>query len=132
MGLSLTSYNYQLIHESIMFHHVFHVSLLKPYHTTAGQADPHQTELPPVVDDGVVILEPQTILDTRWIKHGGHLVEESLVHWKNLSTDDATWEPTEQLLAKFSPTILEDKDILYGGSTDRPRRSAREIGRAHV
>jgi len=61
-------------------HPLFHVSLLKPFHTTAGQAAPHQTELPPIADDGVVILEPQTILDTRWIKHGGHLVEESLVH----------------------------------------------------
>jgi hypothetical protein len=103
------------------------VSLLKHFHTNAGQAAPHQTELPPIADDGVVILEPQTILDTRWIKHGGHLVEESLVHWKNLSTDDATWEPTDQLLAKFSPTILEDKDILPGGSNDRPRRSIRGL-----
>jgi len=108
-------------------HPIFHMSLLKPFHTTAGQADPHQTELPPVVDDGVVILEPQMILDTRWIKHGGHIIEESLVHWKNLPTDDATWEPTEQLLAKFSLTILEDKDILPRGSNDRPRRSTRSL-----
>jgi hypothetical protein len=50
---------------------MFHVSLLKPYHTTAGQVKPQQIELPPVTDDGVAILEPQTILDTRWIKHGG-------------------------------------------------------------
>ena len=76
-------------------HLVFHVSLLKPYHTTAGQAEPQQTELPPFTDEGVSILEPQTNLDTRWIKHRGHLVEESLVQWKNLSTDDATWELTE-------------------------------------
>jgi len=54
---------------------------------------------------------------------GGHLVEESLVQWKNLSIDDATWEPTEQLLATFSHTILEDKDRLLGGSNVRPRRS---------
>jgi hypothetical protein len=46
-------------------HPVFHISLLKPYHTTAGQAKPQQTELPPVTDDRVAILEPQTILDTR-------------------------------------------------------------------
>jgi hypothetical protein len=75
----------------------------------------------------VVILEPRTILDTLWIKHGDHLVEESLVYWKNLSTDDATWEPTEQLLAQFSPTILEDKDILSKRSNDRPRRSTRGL-----
>jgi len=54
-------------------HPVFHVSLLKPYHTTASQAEPQQTKLPPVPDDGVAILEPQTILDTRWIKHGNRL-----------------------------------------------------------
>jgi len=83
------AYKLQLLAHS-RIHPVFHVSLLKPFHTTAGQAAPHQTELPPVADDRVVILEPQTILDTRWIKHGGHLVKESLVHWKNLSTDDAT------------------------------------------
>ena len=65
-------------------HPIFHVSLLKPYHTTAEQAAPLHTDLPPVADDGVVILEPQSILDTRWIKLGGHLVEESLVNWKHL------------------------------------------------
>jgi len=108
-------------------HPVFHVSLLKPYHSTAGQTVLHQIELPLVTDDGVVILEPQTILDTRWIKHGGHLVEESLVHWKNLSTDDVTWELTEQLLAKFSPTILEDKDPFPWGSNVRPRSLIRGL-----
>nr|TKR91215.1 hypothetical protein D5086_0000225710 [Populus alba] len=90
-------------------------------------AAPIHTELPPVADDGVVILEPHSILDTRWIKHGGQLVEESLVHWQHLSQDDATWEPTEQLFAQFSPSILEDKDNFRGGSNDRPRRSARGL-----
>ena len=103
------------------------MSLLKPYHSSTATTAPLQTELPPIAEDGVVILEPQSILDTRWIKHGGQLVEESLVHWKHLTPDDATWEPTEQLLSQFSSSILEDKDHLRGGGNDRPRRSARGL-----
>ena len=70
--------------EGARIHPVFHVSLFKRYQDNGGLAEPTQSVLPPVTDEGVVVLEPQTILDTRWIKQGGQLVEESLVQWKHL------------------------------------------------
>ena len=53
--------------------------------------------MPPITDDRGLILEPKAILDTRWVKNGAQFVEESLVKWKHLPTDDATWENAEEL-----------------------------------
>lgn len=58
---------------------MFHVSLLKRYQTNEGIVEPKQVELPLVIADGVIILEPQTVLDCRWLKQGTQLVTESLV-----------------------------------------------------
>ena len=97
-------------------HLVFHVSLLKKY-----VRDPPQVnlELPPITDEGVVSVEPEKILDTRWIKQGEKFIEESLVKWKRLPTEDATWEATALLHNQFPSLDLEDKYPL-GGSIDRP------------
>lgn len=54
-------------------------ALLKYYQDNGGLMEPQTTELPPVTDEGVAVVEPQTILDTRWINQGGQLVEKSLV-----------------------------------------------------
>lgn len=102
--------------EGTHIHPVFHVSLLKRYQENDELTEPQQTTLPPVSDKGVVALEPQKILDTHWVKQGGQLVEESLVQWKHLPPEDATWEQT---------MILNDKDPLRGGSIDRPCQSTR-------
>ncbi|KAL6339342.1 hypothetical protein AAG906_028071 [Vitis piasezkii] len=56
-------------------HPVFHVSLLKPYNGTPAVTP---LDLPPLADNGVITLEPQQILDTRWIKRGDTFMEESL------------------------------------------------------
>ncbi|KAA8529846.1 hypothetical protein F0562_034385 [Nyssa sinensis] len=48
-------------------HPVFHVSLLKKY---VGDSTDASTEVPPITDEGVLILEPEAILDTRWVKEG--------------------------------------------------------------
>ena len=110
-------------------HPVFHVSLLKSYQLNEDvnreRAETKRVELPPFSDDGVVILEPQTILDYRWLKQGTQLVEEGLVQWKHLPPEEATWESTTKLKEMFSRLDLEDKDPLVGGSNDRPRRSTR-------
>ena len=110
-------------------HPVFHVSLLKSYQLNEDvnreRAETKRVELPPFSDDGVVILEPQTILDYRWLKQGTQLVEEGLVQWKHLPPEEATWESTTKLKEMFPRLDLEDKDPLVGGSNDRPRRSTR-------
>ena len=114
-------------------HPVFHVSLLKK---AVGDFLSTSTEVPPVTDDGLVILEPEAVIDTRWLKRRGKLLEQSLVRWKHLPMEDATWGDTTMLHQQFPNLTLEDKGILRGGGNDRqqmhkprrmhePRRSRR-------
>ncbi|KAL6342714.1 hypothetical protein AAG906_013120 [Vitis piasezkii] len=101
---------------------VFHVSLLKPYNGTPVVTP---LDLPPLADNGIITLEPQQILDTRWIKRGDTFMEESLVHWKHLPHEEATWESTDTLCHQFPHLMLEDKHPLHGVGNDKPRRSCR-------
>ena len=103
-------------------HPVFHVSLLKKY---VGGPPQVTLELSPITDEGVASVEPETILDTRWIKQGNKFIEESLVMWKQLPKEDATWEDSSLLRNQFPYLDFEDKDPIGGGSIDRPRRSQR-------
>ena len=73
----------------------------------------------------MVLLEPQTILDYRWVKQGPQLIEEGLVQWKHLPAEEAAWEPRKKLQEMFPNLDLEDKDPLDGGGIVRPHRSER-------
>ncbi|TXG66561.1 hypothetical protein EZV62_007836 [Acer yangbiense] len=88
-----------------------------------GEPNDITIDLPLTCDEGEIILEPESILDTRWVKRGLHFVEESLVKWKRLSLDDATWEDTKELRDRFLNVNLEDKVPVDGGGIDKPRRS---------
>ena len=79
-------------------HPVFHVSLLKK---KIGDTTSIKPDLPLVTDGGNLVLEPEFITDTRWVKRGAKIVEENLVRWKNLPLEDATWENTIELHEKF-------------------------------
>lgn len=81
------------------------------------------TELPHVADEGNLLLEPEAILDHRWIHQGSKLMEESLIKWKGLPADDATWENTKELQEKFVNLHLEDKVPVSGVGDDRIRKS---------
>ena len=70
------------------------------------------SELLPFSDEGTLVIEPKAILDTRWVKRGAKFSEESLVKWRMLATEDATWESTEELLQRFPNWDLEDKHPL--------------------
>ncbi|KAL4318769.1 hypothetical protein GQ457_18G015560 [Hibiscus cannabinus] len=109
--------------EGSRIHPVFHVSLLKK---KLGDTHSSNSELP-LVTDGEIIMEPECILDSRWIKQGSRFVEESLVQWKHLSSEDATWENTHQLRDKFPSLNLEDKVPLAGGSIDKSQRKSSRI-----
>ncbi|RVW63788.1 Transposon Tf2-2 polyprotein [Vitis vinifera] len=98
--------------EGARIHPIFHVSLLKNF--VGELAEPSQ-ELPPVNEEGVVILEPQHILDTRWVQRGNKFEEENLIQWKHLPVEDATWETNQSLLERFPPMDLGDKCPLNGG-----------------
>lgn len=81
-------------------HDVFHVSVLKKW---VGVGVPIQDDLPLMSEDSQ--LTPQAILDQR-LQHGN---PEILVHWKELSPVDATWELLSDFKLRFPTFTLEDK-----------------------
>ncbi|KAL5738314.1 hypothetical protein ACOSP7_031075 [Xanthoceras sorbifolium] len=60
-------------------------------------------------------MEPEAILDTRWVKKGSRFVKESIVQWKRLPWDDE----------RFINMNLEDKVSMKDGGIDKPKRSQR-------
>ncbi|RVW68729.1 Transposon Tf2-12 polyprotein [Vitis vinifera] len=93
-------------------HPVFHVSLLKKY---VGTSLPVLVDLPHISDEGQLQVTPEKVVNTRWIKRGTKFIEESLVQWKNLPVEDATWEDTQMLKHQFSTLNLEDKGLSFYG-----------------
>lgn len=68
---------------------IFHVSCLK---RVLGQQVTAIMELPPLDDEGLSILKPEAILETRERKLKSWIIIKHLVQWKNLPDEDATWE----------------------------------------
>ena len=110
--------------EGAKFHLVFHVSLLKK---AMGESTTATVELPPIDDEGVIMLQSKSIVDTRWLKMGGKLIEQSLVHWNKLPPEEATWEDATLIRQNFPSLALEDKVPLPEGGIDKPRRSTRTL-----
>lgn len=80
-------------------HNIFHVSCLKK---VLGQQVTTTVELPPLDDEGHLVLEPEAILET------SKTIKEFLVRWKNLPDEDATWEG-EHILVHLALELLEGK-----------------------
>ena len=97
-------------------HNVFHVSNLKK---TLGQHIAPSTELPPLDDEGLLILIPERIIQTRERKLRNRIIREYLVQWKELPPEDATWEG-EQVLQHPSLKLLEDKQSQAGRTVMSP------------
>ncbi|KAH9801518.1 hypothetical protein KPL71_001066 [Citrus sinensis] len=110
--------------EGAKFHLVFHVSLLKK---AMGESTTTTVELPPIDDEGVIMLQSESIVDTHWLKRGGKLIEQSLVHWNKLPPEEATWEDATLIRQNFPSLALEDKGPLPEGGIDKPRRSTRTL-----
>ena len=87
-----------------------------------GEPNNTTVELPLTDDEEEIVLEPEGILDTRWVKKGSRIFEESLVKWKRLPLDDATWEDTKMLQDRFINVNLEDKVPVQDRGIDEPRR----------
>lgn len=63
--------------EGSRIHPIFHVSLPKKKN---GESCTPSSTFRPVTDEGQLALFPEySILETRWVKHGSKLTEESLV-----------------------------------------------------
>ena len=91
--------------EGCKIHNVFHVSCLKK---AMGQHVVTSTELPPLDEEGQLILISEEVLETRERKLRNMSIKECLIKWKNLPIKDATWEG-EQILQHPGLQLLEDK-----------------------
>ena len=74
---------------SSQVHPVFHVSCLKK---VIGENLPVQTILPELDEEGKIILEPEAVMETRTRQLRNRSILEYLIKWKNLPTEDSTWE----------------------------------------
>ena len=97
-------------------HNVFHVSSLKK---TLGQHIAPSMELPPLDDEGLLVLIPEQILQVQEMKLQNRVIREYLVKWKELPMEDATWEG-EQVLQHPSLQLLEDKQFQAGRTVMSP------------
>lgn len=93
-------------------HNVFHVSRLKK---AIGQGVVPSADLPPLDEEGRLVLIPAAILDVRERTLRNKIVKEYLVKWRDLPDEDSTWE-NEQVLQHSGPNLLEDKQF-QGGRT---------------
>nr|GEU73636.1 two-component response regulator ARR17-like [Tanacetum cinerariifolium] len=75
--------------------------------------DGHRTKeinmgvFPTCTDDGLLAVEPVTILDRRMQKKGNDATIFVLVQWENFTPDDATWKWVEDLQRRFPQFKLD-------------------------
>ena len=70
-------------------HPVFHVPCLKK---VIGDKLPVQTIFPELYEEGKIILEPEAVMERRTRQLRNRSISEYLIKWKNLPTEDSTWE----------------------------------------
>ena len=70
-------------------HPIFHVSCLKK---VIGENIPIQTIFLELDEEGKIILEPEAVTETRTRQLWNRSISEYLIKWKNLPTEDSTWE----------------------------------------
>jgi hypothetical protein len=87
---------------------VFHVSCLKK---AIGQHITPIEVLPPMDEEGQLVLIPEEILEVREKRLRNRSIKEYLIRWKDLTIEDATWE-NEQVVRETSLELLEDKQFL--------------------
>lgn len=75
-------------------HNVFHVSCLKK---ALGQHVISSQELPPLDDEGKLILAPESILEVKKKKLRSRVIREYLIKCKGLPMEDSTWEGSQIL-----------------------------------
>ena len=99
---------------SMRIYNVFHPSLLKRAHPIT----PNGPRLPPKLSDQEPEYEVEAILQHQF-KNGS---KKYLVHWKNYSAKERTWEPRENLLEDIPLMIRSYKENLSSKQqTTRPK-----------
>ena len=91
-------------------HNVFHVSNLKK---EVVQKIVTYSKLPPLDDEGQLILILERILEVREQKLRNKIIRDYMVQWKDLPIEEATWEG-EHVLQHPALQLLENKQIRAG------------------
>jgi hypothetical protein len=102
--------------EGSKIHNVFHVSCLKK---ALGQQITTSAELPPLDEEGQLVLVPEEVLEVREKKLRNRVIREYLVRWRELPAEDATWE-SEQILQHPNLQLLGDKQSRGGRTVMSP------------
>ncbi|XP_076898581.1 uncharacterized protein LOC143552189 [Bidens hawaiensis] len=98
------AYKLNLLEEAHI-HLVFHVSLLKD---AGGPPD----KIVPLPLEARFTLQPYVVLDRKLVMRGNRAAMKVLTHWKDQTTQDATWEFLDELKLRFPDFVeltLEDK-----------------------
>ena len=94
----------------------FHVSCLKK---ALGHQIVPSTVLPPLDDEGKLVLVPEAIIEFRERNLRRRTIRECLVKWKDLPVEDATWE-SEEILQHLELRLLGDKQFQEGRTVMSP------------
>ena len=87
---------------SLLVHPIFHVSCLNK---VIDDKILVQTVFPELDEEGKIILEPEAVKETRTRQLRNRSISEYLIKWKNLPTEDSTWED-ENFIQK-NPELLK-------------------------
>ena len=97
-------------------HNVFHVYCLKK---VIGKHISVLDTLPPLDDEGKLVLIPDKILKRREIRLRSRKIKEYLVQWKDFPSEEATLE-YEQNWKHPNMELLEDKKYWVGSTAMSP------------
>jgi hypothetical protein len=104
-------------------HNVFHVSCLKK---AIGQHIIPIETLPPMDEEGQLVLNSEEILEVREKRFRKRSIKEYLIRWKDLPIEDATWE-NEQMVRETGLELLEDKQFQVGETVMSPTSFDEEV-----
>jgi hypothetical protein len=110
---------------SMKMHDVFHVSLLKPYHTDGTVQPPPVT----VMLDGEQEFEVERILLHELVRKGKRKSYRYLVKWKGFSAEHNTWEP-EDGVANANLRIREYWDSVKAAESTQKAHAKGKAGQA--
>jgi hypothetical protein len=75
--------------------------------------------LPPMDEEGKIVLIPEEILEVQEKRLKKTSIKEYLIRWKDLPIEDATWD-NEQVVREIGLELLEDKKFLAGETVMSP------------
>jgi hypothetical protein len=98
--------------EGSNIHNVFHVSCLKK---ALGQKFTTSAELPPLDEEGKLVLVPKELLEVRESRLRKRVIREYLISWRDLPLEDAMWEIDHILQRVQIFSCLRKSNLVKGG-----------------